>query len=317
MQEEPSDAIFIIISLSVRLLKELYISHCLINTGMPKLYLNEHFKCECCLSENSRFIESLVVLPHERRETQSNQNCFVFILFGNVTVEINGIKQELRSGDLIFIAKRMHCVTSSYKACKVLIVRVKNQICLCRSSNIIKLAETIKKEKRSVENKGFIVLKICSQLWNYAISLVELLNDGLRCSRFLRNKTDELLILMCAYYNEEELCHIFYYILNPDAVFVEFVRHNWYKYRTIADFASAMNLSTQSFVKQFKEIYGRSPGEWIQEAKAKMIFMEIKAGTKTFQQISDDFDFTAQSNFSRFCKKRFGASPLMIRKNIL
>lgn len=282
---------------------------------MPIFYPNEHFTCKCYSSGDSPLIETRIVLPQQKGIDLSNTNCLIFLLEGNVNVEINGKQRDLVRRDFIFVAKRMSLIFSMDNACKILIVRIKDQIQLCQSFNIIELVETAKKEKKPIENIEFSVLKMCDPLWYYAKNLVSLLDDGLKCINFLRNKVEEVLILLRAYYTKEELYDIFYYILNPDAVFVEFVRQNWQNYRTVSELASAMNLSSQSFIKHFKEIYGRPPGEWILEEKSKLIFMEIKAGIKTFQQISDDFDFTAQSNFSRFCKKMFGASPYEIRTN--
>lgn len=282
---------------------------------MAIYYADEHVNCSCYSGMSSPTIELIWLQAKEKRSLQFTQNVICLLLDGHITLYTDGkIDKVFETGHFVFAPANASCSLQADETSRLLLVRIPDIIRLCQSFDIQQLFSDVKTNEEQLELFKFSTLEMNERLWDYVNTLTVLLEDGLKCVNFLQMKVDELLLLLRAYYTKEELRNFFFYILNPNSVFIDFVRRNWMNYKTIAELAEEMNMSPQHFSKRFKEIFDQSPGTWVLEQKAQLILAEIRGGAKSFQQISDDFGFSAQSHFNRFCKKMLGSNPNALRK---
>jgi len=89
---------------------------------------------------------------------------------------------------------------------------------------------------------------------------------------------------------------------------------NHLKCRTVNELAVALELSPKQLNSRFSRIFGQAPSEWMQQEKARLIFLEISRSNKPFKEIAQSYGFSAQANFSRFCHTVFAMNPKDIRK---
>ncbi|MDR2894365.1 MAG: helix-turn-helix transcriptional regulator [Alistipes sp.] len=88
------------------------------------------------------------------------------------------------------------------------------------------------------------------------------------------------------------------------------------KYRTIDELSKAIGMNPQAFAIRFKKIFGTTPHKWMQQEKARRIYLDICRSELSLKEIAERYDFTLLPNFYRFCKQIFGDSPGRIRKGL-
>ena len=182
---------------------------------------------------------------------------------------------------------------------------------LCHTFNLNRLNSNISKSAKPTILES---MEINIHLKNLAKGLVATWEDGLKCRFYFQAKITEVLIMLRAYYDEEQLFRFFYYYFTPDVAFAEFVQANHLKCSTVNEFANALNMTTQQFTRRFNSIYGEAPYGWMQREKAQLIYGEICRCNKSIKEIANEYGFNILSNFNRFCKAAFGMNPREIRK---
>lgn len=277
-------------------------------------YIEEHLNCGCFTFGKKQSIEIIYIAEETMSHYRCETNCILLLLEGQTKLAINTKEWKIvNQGELFLAPTGILLSYLSLKDCKVLILHTNNLLNICQSFNISTLFKEAKLNKSTLESYKFKTLKMNEHLWDYAKVVDKILTEQLLCINLHRIKIEEFMILLRVYYTKEDLYNFFYFTLNPDTVFFEYVQLNWCKYKTVNEFAASMNFSPQYFTKRFKEIFDQSPGKWIQNKKKKLILSEIQASLKSFQQISDEYGFSSQSHFNRFCKKMFRCSPNVLR----
>ncbi len=140
------------------------------------------------------------------------------------------------------------------------------------------------------------------------------INNGLRCSYFLQQKVNELILLLRAYYPKEELINFFRPILLNSSRFTNFVLQNYRCVKTVKELASLYACSMSNFDKKFRKAFGMAPYQWIQERKVKTIYHELYMSDKPLKQISEEQGFKSLPQFNDYCKKHLGYPPGKMRK---
>ncbi len=140
------------------------------------------------------------------------------------------------------------------------------------------------------------------------------IENGLRCSIYLQQKIEELMILLRAYYPKEELATFLNPIFSNTSEFTNFVLQNYRKAKTVKDLADLYSCSISCFDKKFRKAFGIAPYKWMQERKVSLIYHEINVSTKPIKQIAEEQKFTSLPQFNDYCKKHFGFPPGRMRR---
>jgi methylphosphotriester-DNA--protein-cysteine methyltransferase len=95
-----------------------------------------------------------------------------------------------------------------------------------------------------------------------------------------------------------------------------FVKRNHRDHRTVTGLATAMNMnmSRQSFEKQFKTVFGMPAYQWMTQQKAGDIYNALCSGRPPLKEPACRFGFASKSSFSNFVRKNLGTSPGEIKK---
>ncbi len=95
---------------------------------------------------------------------------------------------------------------------------------------------------------------------------------------------------------------------------MEYILANPLKNFTSDELCGVANISQSSMRKLFKKYTGKSPGQFINEAKMMAVARQLIISDKRISDIAFDLGYEDQNYFSRSFKKVFGVSPSEYRR---
>ncbi|MDD4515584.1 helix-turn-helix transcriptional regulator [Massilibacteroides sp.] len=187
------------------------------------------------------------------------------------------------------------------------------QLCECYGTVDLAVEGFQLKEKKYAGDLSQ-ALKANSMIEIYINGLYCTIMEGLDGEDYLDIKTKELLYLLSAFYEKEELISFFSTALYTNTAFPAYILRYHHLYNSVAELAEAMNYTVSGFEKRFKKIFGIPPSKWLREQKARRIYREVCLGRKNFKEIADKYNFSSTSTFNDFFKLAFGETPGVVRK---
>ena len=267
-----------------------------------------HF-CNC----SDELVETLSLKAEEGRAVAANINEVIFVIEGVVRLtSLLTTDKVLVAGQIMFLPyynneSHLYAVTNS----SITIFKLKTTTTLGEEF-LVEKYYSLKDFVIETSLTGTLFMNMSIQHFVLGINL--LVKDNVHCQKIFELKIKEFFFLLKTYYSEEQICSFLYYIHSPDIIFSEYIRNNWYKYMTIRKLASSLNLSVSQFSRKFKRVFGETAYQWIIHSKAKLIYNELKTGTKPFKQIAWELGFSTIYHFNNFCKKELESNPTKIRK---
>jgi AraC-like DNA-binding protein len=172
------------------------------------------------------------------------------------------------------------------------------------------------KPKTTKTKERFSQLKIHPCLLQRLESVRDCFVDGIRCKKFFELEIEIFFILIRCYYDKKELYSFMRFVLTGNMIFTEYVRLRWKEHYTVSSLATAMNMSTKHFSRQFVQYFGEKPSTWMASNRARIIFDELTSSNKPLKQIAFDNGFSSLSQFSIFTKRVLGKNATEIRHNL-
>lgn len=242
------------------------------------------------------------------------KNEIVFMMEGEVRFTFRGQSEKTQyTGEFVFIPVGGMLRYTVVKKTKVMIIRLNENVMLCKGSRIEEYYRQFKTMPQEEKGETVRTLKINPPLWHFLEGLNETVSGGLCCRNYFDTKVKELFILLKAYYSRKALQKFFSLILSPDTTFSEYIRANHHRYYTVEQLAASMNMTTKQFGKIFTRVFGKTPGKWLNEEKALMVYNELRSGTKPLKQIAYEYGFSTTQQLNRFCKRELSKNPSEIR----
>jgi len=270
-----------------------------------------HRNCFCYQSKDRRTVELYEFGVDASNTINIHAQELVFVLRGSIEIEIENAERRcvVRSRQFVFIPSGAVVNYRAVDGTTILTCRVLREVPECHIFRVNKMLAD------SVSDETIHVADFNDRIAHFVEGLAETVADGLTCSIYTQLEVSRALFLIHAYYPYEECLRIFSPVVSHDVRFSEFVRLNYSRYRTVEALAEDMSMSLQQFAKRFRRVFGRSPGSWMQEEKAKDIYRDLCQSGKTLKQIGLEHGFL-QPNFIRYCHKNFGMSPGAIRQHL-
>ena len=268
----------------------------------------EHLDCD---NSEKPAIEIICYEEGEEHEFAAFTNGVVSLMEGRVHYEFkNYPAYEAAKGEVIFIPVGTLISFKILERCKIVVFRLYGTK-LYEYFFIDKLFEI---KKSSSELKGMCEkqighLTINSRMQLFYEGLIDCIIDGLKSKYYFDMKIEEFFLLVRAYYTKEQIRDFMLLIFSNNIAFSEYIKQNWYKYRTVAEIAVSMNQTIEQFSKKFKSVFGKSFRKWIRENKAATIYNEIISSDKPLKQIALDYGFRTMTQFIKFCKVELGKTP--------
>lgn len=280
---------------------------------MSIFYLEEHAKCSQYLTDvrlGFKYIEvdaGTVFETHEKKEKH-----LFFILEGSVKVRYNEFSDKTFSaGEMIFIPKSADCWGEALTNSSFIVHIYDAPVRLCDKvslNSIAAHAECIQYEFKS--------LPIRTPLDLYLKLLKIYMIAGVNCRHLHEIKQKELFLLLRAYYRKEELAQFFYPMLGKSLDFRSKVMTYYMESKTAKELARYCGYSEVHFNELFVAEFTETPYKWMQKQKAKHIIGRLSQSEVSLKEIIDEFDFSSQSHFNKYCKSQFGETAAQIRANM-
>jgi len=278
-----------------------------------KLYhADEHLEC----FQYSTVDSTLEIIPLAKNEDfhiESEFTIIYIVIQGAIQITCKrSLNQRINKYEIALTPLHSPSLIHALENSIILKIKIKVNISFCAHMPF----EFFLEEYGNMRNNPDLGLLPPNQrVTDFANTMKEYIEDGLRCSFFYEIKIRELLYLLRAYYDKYEVSNFFSPIFCNDLNFSNKIYENLDRAKTVKELAHIINYSPSGFDKRFKKVFNMSPYVWLQEQKAKKIYQEINTTKKTFSELSYEFGFSSPAHFCNFCKKYFGNTPGQLRKN--
>lgn len=286
---------------------------------MELLYRNEHEQCFHFDHSEKPVIELVRIAKERSDEIQIRSNEVVFFMEGRLRFTFHNLPGcESMKGQILFLPAGVRFSYLASAPTMLIIFRILEPIRLCDNFTIEKLYDTEHKNENGdsyrPKTHSFSILPINTRMWYFLDGIIDCYNDGIRCKSYSELKIKEFFLLLRLYYPREAIYDFLYMVLSGDMAFSEYVRQRWQRFRNVEEIAGAMHMTSRQFSFKFKNIFGVTPYKWMKEGRSKIIRQQLLTTNKPIKQIALENGFCNISQFTTFCKKELGNTPLEIRK---
>lgn len=280
---------------------------------MTLLYVNEHLTCYNYDKSPAPTIEKRILEKDTPWLFSTLKNTLIYVSEGKINLSYSSYSYKtINKGQIALIPAESEVKAYVNESSTVFILRLGDIKSLCECFSLDML---LHEEDQETINKLPFFLDASEKLIPFFEVADLYISDGLKCRYFLQLKIKELFYLLRAYHKKEDLLLFFYPLLSNDMSFSDFVLRNHFKVKTVNEFALLANYSLSGFQKRFKKVFGISAYTWMKEEKLKSIYNDITNSSKSFKEISSEYDFSSPSHFNDYCKSNFGHTPGELRKN--
>ena len=154
-------------------------------------------------------------------------------------------------------------------------------------------------------------------LENYRESINILLdNPDLADDNMIKTKLKEFVLLMSKSQEAPSQLDFLAALFKPIEVeFKTTIQHNLYANLSIDELAALCHLSTSSFKRKFKTVFGDSPKKYITKKKVEKAAALLKSNSIRISDIAYDVGFDSLATFNRNFTNFYGKSPSEYRLN--
>lgn len=254
-----------------------------------------------------------VILPQgEKHVKKSIEAEIVYIEKGQVELRDSAsYLQQVGEGELCFLPPGLSRNIYAVSEATLTI------FCLPGSMRVCKLENKIEGKDEINLREVIYVLPVRKEVKEFLLNLKMHVGNTSICPRFFILKTEELFLLLNAYYNETERQRFFHYEGNRDSQFFYFVLSNYNKVKTIKELATLASVSLSSFEKTFRRVFEMAPRQWMKQKRAELLRNELVYSEKPLKEVSELCGFASPSHMTSFCRKYLGMTPGEVRDTSL
>lgn len=246
--------------------------------------------------------------PVDRAKISLRCNVLSFITEGKKQLAYEDRHAEVEPSEFILM-KAGNCLmtekTSVNQKYKSFMICFSN---LALQAFIEKYGILLKKENQS---PPFLVLRNDSQTEHYPVSIDLLLNSPKHIPQaMLELKFEEIMLYLFSNYPKKMLSFFSHSNAIENGIkFKRIVESNLSARATVEELAFLCNLSLSSFKRKFVEIYGATPGNWMQQQRLEKAAHLLASTDKRASDLWLETGFESQSSFTQAFKKKFGTTP--------
>jgi AraC-like DNA-binding protein len=264
--------------------------------------------CETCGKQGNSNIDILCFSKEVVVDKKVSTTSIFFILEGLVEVNSNLISNLIVEKNFFFvIPPEAKCTIRILENTKIVRFQPGEKLLV---EYISKTA--YKTESSRYENRDFF-LGINEHIVRLLADFIDVKKRGFSCERYIRCKSEELLILMINYYQGDKLTWLFHPVFEKKIIFKSIVLMNRNRLFSVDELAAATHLNRETFRQYFKALFGMTPARWIQKERSDSIYKELAETERSVHDIIRDYGFSNFSNFVRFCRMYLKKTPAEIR----
>lgn len=278
---------------------------------MGLFYKEKHLNCY----HYSTLTTALFIIHNEKagdiKIVDVDRSVILFVLEGEIVINCNEFKnRKVIKGEMCLLPRNSAMFGRVIRDTQIISCAFVQSIKFCNKYSFEHLANDSLSTNFQYD---FTVLPIKERISELLSLLTNSLSDGLGCTHYHELIEQQLFIFFRAYYAKEELISFFYPLLGSDLDFKDLILSNYQSITNVVSFAEIANMSISTFNRRFKEVFKESAHSWISKRKSERIFMDIAISSKTFQDITFQYNFSSQAYLTTFCKKYFNKTPQEIR----
>jgi len=277
---------------------------------------NERLNSAKCNKLSSPDIEVLNFSKDDIKHLQLERNEIIYVMKGRVEYILEQTSQgEGTKGTFLFFPIQRRRSMTFLDDTTLVAFRFDRMTMSCENFRMQEL-QSSQENPFSLDKGSIGRLETSPRLSYFVEGLCDILSDGVTCCRFFEMKVKELFILLRSYCSEKSLYTFVFPAIESETLFSQYVCEHWDQYPSIKALAGSLYMTDKQFYARFKEVFGTTPKQWMMKARAEIIFREITLTNKQFKVIAFENGFSSESQFTRFCKTMFHATPLEIRAGI-
>ena len=146
--------------------------------------------------------------------------------------------------------------------------------------------------KNKFSTHNLYVLYLNDPIYEYLMSLQQLLKSKRYCSHYYDILAEEMIIYLNEFYSKKELSSLFCPILGHDSEFKSFVYANYRKINNVKELAEQKSMTMVTFNRHFVRAFGVSASNWIRERRKNEIKRDIILTNLSFTELAFKYNFS-------------------------
>jgi AraC-like DNA-binding protein len=281
---------------------------------------NEHVNCYNYYTGDNPLIKLVTRKKGEVVAFTSDSNLITFVLDGRLKFSYGKYINVVASkGDMIIYPANIesHSVMLDHNTV-MLSMKLIKEVTFCENFSFDTIPVDLSDVYYDVEfkNPRLYMLKATDKMNYFINGLVYYIDNGISCRYLYEMKIKEMMYALRLEYSREQLKTFFSPLMNNDLAFSLKIHNVYNTSITVMEMACLMNYSLSGFEKRFKKVFSISASKWLQNKKAQSIYHDITCTSKTFSELSYEYNFSSPAHFNGFCKKMFNKSPKKIRETL-
>lgn len=250
---------------------------------------------------------------------RSDNFVILIVVSGKLSLQLNLINYTLEANDFIIVSPKMVThVLDIHQGIQVIAISFTTDFAIKRNVN-----------KNSIDAFAFFTSKIIPKLsftkpeMESFLFLVNFLQK-----KNIENKNDffgnemithtfSLLMFEIASIYKKKYSEIKIEVSRKEELMMKFLKileNNFKRERSVQFYADTLFVTSGHLSKVLKDVAGKTAGELIDDAVIMEAQILLSNPSLTISQIADELQFSDQSFFGKFFKKKLGASPSEYRK---
>lgn len=278
---------------------------------MDILYFNEHQQCRHYLSE-VRSLFKVHELPAHHRIIIDSKGLYAFVFMLKGEVEINCCYDQthrLTAGNMYSLNEQYTYTGITLGDTESIILMFENPHIRCDEFSLIKLRKYIPKETHCIEK-----LPILPQITDYLNGMRFYIVHKMYCAHLQDIKQSEWFFLMRAFFTKEENAQFFHSLIRGNNPFMIMVKQKSREVKTVAELASACNMTERTFRRHFKQYFQIAPKQWLLEQNKQQVELELMKSEDGLKILAPQLGFCSDTQLSNYCRRYFKKTSSEIRK---
>lgn len=257
-------------------------------------------KCTVCSHSKgytARFASFVLSAFQSMRHISNKSNHILFLIDGSLHVVLENKNIYIQTGQALFLGRNTHPHVYALQDSTIVWLEFSNRVVLGGGDILSKTAAAAAPSQEDDIPVLNLTHTMLDQLRN--MQLIES-----PCYHLIRQY--ELYISMRSEYSEAQITHFFRSILRAQDDFRAFVENNYSYSDTLEEVAQKVGMSTNHFLRKFKEHFGMTAHQWLVKQKAEKLVKTIQAGETDAKLLAERFGFHSTAGLYLFCRRQVG-----------
>jgi AraC family transcriptional regulator, exoenzyme S synthesis regulatory protein ExsA len=254
-------------------------------------------------------------LAETRYDIWSQHNYFIYVIAGQKKWYTRDQAHLVRKGDCLFVRKGAHSVYQYFDEgfCALVLFLPDSFIRSVLVDNRIHPGKTDDFKGR----ESLFPIEEDRQIDAYFQSFMSyLIGDRRPDDKLMELKFRELVILTATRCGPDSLTGYFSELCQASMTSLREIMEDNFSYpMSLDEYARLSSRSLSSFKREFKEVFGTSPGKWLRQKRLEHARYLLTHTDKSVTEAAFESGFVNHSHFTRSFRNAFNMTPLECRKN--